>query len=776
MSGNDRSGLRLASGEMNQILNSVGNSSGPSVGASSLVTDANSGLSGGPQLQKSTSFNNESYMGLPASPISFSSNFSGSSVMDGCSIVQQSSLQEQVQKQGLSTATSQLVQQEPNNLMNAQKKPRLGVKHEDVLQQQLIQQLLQRHDGMHPQVQQNPQLQTILQQQRLLQRQQHQQQIMQSLSQMQQGPITLQQQQQLRHHLQPQSIQSATLVKRPLDNGICSRRLMQYLYHQRHRSPDNSILYWRKFVAEYFAVRARKRWCLSLYDNMANNTLGVFPQLAVDAWQCGFCGSKSGKGFEATFEVLPRLFQIKFDHGVIDENLFLDMPHESRLSSGIMVLEYEKAVQESVYEHLHIVREGQLRIIFTPELKILLWEFCTQRHEEFLPRRLLASQVNQLLQVAQKYQATVTENNTAGVSHQDLQASCNMFAAIGRQLARNFDLQSLNDLGFSKRYVRCLQISEVVSSMKDLIDFSQEQKIGAIESLKNYPRHAAAKLQKQKLDEEQVMSSHTLPGDPTTLKKATGIQAGLNNYINNNLAASQVANSSQQGVHALNSFQNMLRNTLNLKQNVLQEEALSSLSGSNHAQPLQFQGSASSVSIDASVSNLSGQHRPQPPLDIRLQQQYNPQNPQVNQHMQQHVIQQMLQEMMNNNKGASQQSVIAPNANAGLAAGDVTGGDITGTPVRIDTGSIRNALELQSMPTNLCNNGTGGMGSRSYSFQSAATASNPTISGNIINSRPDLPQNMGLPEMDHIAQEFAKMGYSMRILGDVGFFLNDWKE
>ncbi|CAL9058043.1 probable transcriptional regulator SLK2 [Musa acuminata AAA Group] len=757
MSGNDRSGLRLASGEMNQILNSVGNSSGPSVGASSLVTDANSGLSGGPQLQKSTSFNNESYMGLPASPISFSSNFSGSSVMDGCSIVQQSSLQEQVQKQGLSTATSQLVQQEPNNLMNAQKKPRLGVKHEDVLQQQLIQQLLQRHDGMHPQVQQNPQLQTILQQQRLMQRQQHQQQIMQSLSQLQQGPITLQQQQQLRHHLQPQSIQSATLIKRPLDNGICSRRLMQYLFHQRHRPPDNSILYWRKFVAEYFAVRARKRWCLSLYDNMANNTLGVFPQLAVDAWQCGFCGSKSGKGFEATFDVLPRLFQIKFDHGVIDENLFLDMPHESRLSSGIMVLEYEKAVQESVYEHLHIVREGQLRIIFTPELKILLWEFCTRRHEEFLPRRLLAPQVNQLLQVAQKYQATVTENNTAGVSHQDLQTSCNMFAAIGRQLARNFDLQSLNDLGFSKRYVRCLQISEVVSSMKDLIDFSQEQKIGAIESLKNYPRHAAAKLQKQKLDEEQAMSSHALPGDPSTLKKPTGIQAGLNNYINNNLAASQVANSSQQGVHALNSFQNMLRNTLNLKQNVLQEEALSSLSGSNHAQALQFQGSASSVSIDASVSNLSGQHRPQPPLDVRLQQQYNPQNPQVNQHMQQHVIQQMLQEMMNN-KGASQQAVIAPNANAGLAAGDVTGGDITGTPVRIDTGSIRNALELQSMPTNLRNNGTGGMGSKSYSFQSAATASNPTISGNIINSRPDLPQNMGLPEMDHIAQEFAENG------------------
>lgn len=73
---------------------------------------------------------------------------------------------------------------------------------------------------------------------------------------------------------------------------------------------------------------------------------------------------------EATFEILPRLYQIKFDRGVIDELQFPSMPHECRLSSGIMVLEYAKVVQESVYEHLHVVREGQLRIIFTPELKV----------------------------------------------------------------------------------------------------------------------------------------------------------------------------------------------------------------------------------------------------------------------------------------------------------------------------------------------------------------------------------------------------------------------
>ncbi|XP_071911874.1 probable transcriptional regulator SLK2 isoform X5 [Coffea arabica] len=82
--------------------------------------------------------------------------------------------------------------------------------------------------------------------------------------------------------------------ERPYDGGVCSRGLMQYLYHQRQRPADNSIAYWRKFVSEYYSPRAKKRWCLSLYDNVGHHTLWVFPQ---DAWQCDICGSKSGRGF-----------------------------------------------------------------------------------------------------------------------------------------------------------------------------------------------------------------------------------------------------------------------------------------------------------------------------------------------------------------------------------------------------------------------------------------------------------------------------------------------
>jgi hypothetical protein len=47
----------------------------------------------------------------------------------------------------------------------------------------------------------------------------------------------------------------------------------------------------------------------------------------------------------------------------------------------------------------------------------------------------------------------------------------------GRQLARSLESHSLNDLGFSKRYVRCLQISEVVNSMKDLMDCCRDHKL-----------------------------------------------------------------------------------------------------------------------------------------------------------------------------------------------------------------------------------------------------------------------------------------------------------
>uniref|UniRef100_A0A162B6C6 Uncharacterized protein n=1 Tax=Daucus carota subsp. sativus TaxID=79200 RepID=A0A162B6C6_DAUCS len=167
----------------NTMLNRV-RSSGPSVGESSLV-------SGGPNLQRSASISTDSYMRLPASPMSFSSNntsMSGTSFIDGLSAVHQYSsqdskfqlMQQKQLQQGASNFTSlptedtgqAPLQNAPRfvhdqfNASHVQKKPRLDSKQEDILQQQFIQQLLQKQDSMQFQAS-NSQHQALVQQQRL---------------------------------------------------------------------------------------------------------------------------------------------------------------------------------------------------------------------------------------------------------------------------------------------------------------------------------------------------------------------------------------------------------------------------------------------------------------------------------------------------------------------------------------------------------------------------------------------------------------------------------
>jgi hypothetical protein len=80
----------------------------------------------------------------------------------------------------------------------------------------------------------------------------------------------------------------------PRNAGSCARRLMQYQYHQRKRSADNSIEFWRQFVAEYFAPGAKKRWCVSCYSHNGRSPAGVFPQ---EVWHCELCGADPGRGF-----------------------------------------------------------------------------------------------------------------------------------------------------------------------------------------------------------------------------------------------------------------------------------------------------------------------------------------------------------------------------------------------------------------------------------------------------------------------------------------------
>ncbi|XP_019179551.1 PREDICTED: probable transcriptional regulator SLK3 [Ipomoea nil] len=279
-----------------------------------------------------------------------------------------------------------------------------------------------------------------------------------------------------------------------LDASICNRRLTQYLYHTRSRPINSDMTYWKKFVSEYYAPCAKQRLCFSTCVNVSQQALNLFTDTALESWCCSICASKSSKGFEVIYETLPRLFKTKYESTMLDEILFLGLPREHRFPSGLIMLEYDKVVQESIYEDFRIVHEGILRVIFRPDLKIFSWEFCVQRHEELLKYRSVARQVDHFVEAAQKYRSTIT--NLAGTSLKDMQSCCNMFLTAELELARNVELPLVNALGFSKKHFRCLQIAEIVGSMTDLITISHELGVGPIESLKNYRRLKEVKEQR----------------------------------------------------------------------------------------------------------------------------------------------------------------------------------------------------------------------------------------------------------------------------------------
>ncbi|XP_022740418.1 transcriptional corepressor SEUSS-like isoform X2 [Durio zibethinus] len=395
----------------------------------------------------------------------------------------------------------------------------------------------------------------LLQQQRILQMQ-HQQQLFKSHSQ---------QRRQLQPQFQQQNLPIRSAARPAYEPGTCAQRLTQYIYQQQHRPDDNNIEFWRKFVAEFFAPNAKKRWCISLYGN-SRQTNGVFPQ---DIWHCEICNCKPGRGFETTVEVLPRLFKIKYDSGTLEELLYVDMPREYHNANGQIILDYAKAIQESVFEHLRVVRDGQLRIVFSPDLKICSWEFCAQRHEELIPRRLIIPQVSQLGAAAQKYQASA-QNASSNLSALDLQSNCNMFVASACQLAKSLDVPLVNDLGYTKRYVRCLQISEVVNSMKDLIDCSQETGMGPMESLAKFPRSSPSSAQHnsaRQTEEQQQITGENANNDPHSIH-STVLRPSTSNgvaSVNNSQGATSTSTSATTIVGLLrqNSMNSRIENQMN---------------------------------------------------------------------------------------------------------------------------------------------------------------------------------------------------------------------
>ena len=326
-------------------------------------------------------------------------------------------------------------------------------------------------------------------------------------------------------------------------NGMCSTRLINFMHQQHHRPEDNNIEFWREFVAEYFAPNAKKKLCFSMYESGKHKT-GVFSHH--DVWHCEICNHKAGHGFEASVEVLPRLFKVKYENGTLEELLHADTHREYQNSSGHIVLDCDKAIKESVFEKFRVVHDGHLRILFTQDLKICSWEFCARRHEVYMIRRSLIPMVNEL--------GAIVQSETDNISAEELQNNCNRLVASADQLAKTLEVPLIDDyLGYAKGYVRCLQISQVANSMKDLIDYSREKGIAPMESLAKFPRRMSGSFgldgQVQQLEDQleqqqqQQMGAHNSNGDQNIeqgsamqIASANGV-VSVNNSVNSTSAS-----------------------------------------------------------------------------------------------------------------------------------------------------------------------------------------------------------------------------------------------
>ncbi|KAK9757443.1 hypothetical protein RND81_01G163200 [Saponaria officinalis] len=637
------------------------------------------------------------------------------------------------------------------------------------LQQQQQQQLLQQMSMSR----QSPQAahaaqQNLLQQQRILLQQQQQQQHQLMKSMPQQRPQ--------QHQFTPQQLALRSPIKSVYEPGMCARRLTHYMYQQQHRPEDNNIEFWRRFVAEYFAPNAKKKWCVSMYGSVRQTT-GVFPQ---DVWHCEICKRKPGRGFEATVEVLPRLFKIKYESGTLEELLYVDMPREYQNLSGQIVLDYAKAIQESVFEQLRVVRDGQLRIVFSPELKICSWEFCARRHEELIPRRLLIPQVSQLGTAAQKYQAS-TQNSSSSTPVSEIQSNCNMFVASARQLAKTLEVPLVNDLGYTKRYVRCLQISEVVNSMKDLIDYSRSTGEGPMESLAKFPRRTST------LSTQQGQNQHADEQQQQQLQQPLQQAIAQNSNNNNNIdqgssRGGQIQVALTNGVSSVNNSFNGSSSTSHstiaglLHQNSMNSRQQNPMSNSNSPY-----GAGSSVQMPSPGSSSSmPPAQPNTPLGTLAGPTTNHVNsansPSISNMQQsamsgdgdtndtQSSVQKFIQEMMMNNN------------NNQLNGGGLIGMGSLGNDMRNVNGVLQAGNSGLIMPNGIVGNGpttsNGGMGQVSMGNGVRSAVGNNSMNGRVGMASMTRDQSMNHHQQHDLGNQM------MNGLGSVNGFNSlqfDWK-
>lgn len=150
--------------------------------------------------------------------------------------------------------------------------------------------------------------------------------------------------------------------------GPCVQQLMKFNVEQRNGQIKNSVeKYWKPFVHKFFAPNAT-----ILLDF-------IMPQ-----------SGNPTRSIELPVEVMPHFFKSKYDAGVSEDRLLMEAPFEFLLENGIVVVDCPRTTMLTTYQNSKVCTDGHLRVSFTKEKKIIVWEFTTQRHEELFNRDVIS--------------------------------------------------------------------------------------------------------------------------------------------------------------------------------------------------------------------------------------------------------------------------------------------------------------------------------------------------------------------------------------------------
>jgi len=232
----------------------------------------------------------------------------------------------------------------------------------------------------------------------------------------------------------------------PIGIGQLILKLLQFNENQTKRPENNSIDFWRSFVAEFFTEDAIFKY---------------------HVWS-----DKETRTFEMPTKVLPRFFKLNYDSGAREVVYLMDNPREYSIENHTYLINCTRARIVTTFDNVQVNTIGHLRVIFTRELKILSWEFEAHKHEEFFPRIVLENYISKHMNGATPTSSSPSTSSSPNGSN------ANGTASIPPSPA--------NEYGMMPQIMRCYEIAEVIVSMEDLMDFSTLYGSSPMESLGDF--------------------------------------------------------------------------------------------------------------------------------------------------------------------------------------------------------------------------------------------------------------------------------------------------